>query len=259
MKWTDESITIAVFELKDKLGVARMPSSTEMRNNKQTGLMRAITVSGGMARWSNILGLPMKEKEKFWTDERIEKEIRKAMELFVINRMPTASELTSIGRNDLHCALSKSELKYSGWAKKLGLEMKYSETVKGNKYELMIKNRIEQISNDLFVKEMTTRHPYDLLINDCVKVDVKVASPYLLRGESIVHTFGINKKYGTCDIYICIALDENEEIERTFIIPASHLQIVTLCVGKDSKYNKYLDNWNFLYQFVRQYERAISI
>lgn len=192
-----------------------------------------------------------------WTNELIESELNKCMKALQINRMPTAPELKSLGRNDLHCKISRTK-KYKGWAEHLGLSLKTSETQKGNGYESLVKKKIELLSNHLRVTRMSTKHPYDLLINDCVKVDVKVAAPHMLRGLSRVHTFGLNKKYATCDIYVCVALDENEAIERTFIIPASHLQIVTLCVGKESKYNKYVNNWGFICDFVNAYEKAIG-
>lgn len=193
-----------------------------------------------------------------WTDELIESELKKSIVALQIDRMPTAPELISLGRNDLHCKVSRTK-KYKGWAEHLGLPLKSSETLKGNKYEYLVKEKIEHISNHLTVKKMSTKHPYDLLINDCVKIDVKVASPYVTKDGSPVHTFGLSKKYATCDIYVCVALDENEEVEKTFIIPASHVQIVTLCVGKESKYNKYIDKWNFIYNFVNGYERAIYL
>ncbi|MCK6203948.1 hypothetical protein KZX50_00605 [Bacillus infantis] len=193
-----------------------------------------------------------------WTEELIESELRKCIKSLQINRMPSADELKMLGRNDLHCKISRTK-KYKGWADTLGIPLKSSETTKGNKYEWFIKKRIEAISDHLNVEKMATKHPYDLLVNDCVKIDVKVAAPHMLRGQSRVHTFGLNKKYATCDIYVCVALDESENVERTFIIPSSHAQIVTLCVGKESKYNKYVDNWDFIRQFVDTYERAINI
>ncbi|KIL79561.1 hypothetical protein [Bacillus badius] len=257
MKWTDEAIEKSVLGLMDKLGVQRMPTSTEMRENKLTGLSRAIGLTGGMYQWSERLNIPMKEREKMWTDELIEKEIIKCMKALHIKRMPVANELQAIGRNDLHCAISKSKLKYSGWAKRLGIKLKSSETVKGNKYELIIKEKIEEFSNHLYVREMSTKHPYDLLVNECVKVDVKVAAPHLHFGTR-AHTFALHKKYATCDIYVCVALDEREEIENIFIIPARSAQLVTLNICGNSKYNKFKDNWVLIYSLVNAYEQTLS-
>jgi hypothetical protein len=191
-----------------------------------------------------------------WTDELIKSELEKCISVLQIKRMPTADELRQIGRNDLHCKISRTK-KYSGWANELGLDLKHCETRTGNKYELIVKGKIERISNHLRVEKMSTKHPYDLLVNGCVKVDVKVGKAHH-HFEARAHTFALNKKYATCDIYICVALDELEKTESVFIIPAAHVPLVTLNIGKVSKYNKYKDNWNFIFNFVNQYEKAIG-
>ncbi|MCA1029311.1 hypothetical protein LCM23_25190 [Cytobacillus kochii] len=192
-----------------------------------------------------------------WNDELIKSELKKCISYLQIDRMPTASELITLGRNDLHCKISKTK-KYSGWAKEIGLEMKSSETTKGNTYEFYILEKIKEISSGFSVKKMSTKHPYDLLVNDCVKVDVKVCKAHNHFG-SRAHTFGINKKYATCDIYVCIALDEHDIVENYFIIPAARLQLTTLNIGTDSKYNMYKNRWDILCNFVRYYEKALVI
>lgn len=257
MKWTEETITQEIYNFMKLLQIERMPTSTEFKNNNRTGLMRAISLSGGVYEWSGKLSIPLKEKETLWNDGRIETELRKCIKILQLSRMPSAQELTQIGRNDLHCALSKHPKKYRGWAKELGLPLKSSETEKGNRYEEIVMKKINIVSNHLTVNRMTSRHPYDLLLNNCVKVDVKVGTAHYHFG-SRAHTFALNKKYATCDIYICVALDEQEKIENIFIIPAAHVQIVTLNIGAESKYNKYKNNWNFLYNFVNQYEKALG-
>ncbi|MDP4105290.1 MAG: hypothetical protein Q8935_10065 [Bacillota bacterium] len=257
MKWTNETITIGIKELMKKLNIDRMPTNTEMRENSMSGLSRAIILTGGMDCWINKLNLKAKEKERLWNDERIEQELKHCISVLQLDRMPTANELHQIGRNDLHCALSKHSKKYRGWARELGLELKESETTKGNKFEFYVMKKIQEISNHLSVEKMTTKHPYDLLVNGCVKVDVKVGKAHYHFGPR-AHTFALNKKFATCDIYICVALDEDDKIEKFFIIPAAKVQIVTLNICENSKYNKYKNDWNFLYNFVNQYERAIA-
>lgn len=184
-----------------------------------------------------------------WTDELIESELKKCIDALHIKRMPTATELQSLGRNDLHCKVSRTK-KYRGWAEYLGLELKESETTKGQRYEEHIVAAIENYSNHFRVKRMTTKHPFDLLINDCVKVDVKVGKAHRHFDGCRAHTFNLSKKYATCDFYICVALDENEEIESYFIIPAKFTQLVTLNIGTESKYNKFKDAWVLLLQMV---------
>jgi len=191
-----------------------------------------------------------------WTEEKIKKGIKDCMIALHIKRMPTASEFKSLERNDLHCKISRTK-KYSGWASELGLELKESETKTGNEYELIVKEKLDNFSG-FDVKRMSTKHPYDLLINDCLKVDVKVGVAHNFYG-SRAHTFALNKKYATCDLYICVALNEKSEIENYFIIPSSHVPIVTLSIGTKSKYNQYLNNWNFVKLFVERYQLAIRL
>ncbi len=184
-----------------------------------------------------------------WTDELIEKELLKSIKVLQIERMPTANELKTIGRNDLHCKISRTK-KYSGWAEHLGLELKQSETVKGQKYESKLKKRLE--SKGYKVEDMTTKHPYDLLVNKNVKIDVKVSAPHYHFG-SRCHTFRPSKKHPTCDLYICIALDEQEKFEKVFVIPSKFAQLVTLNICKESKYNAFIDRWEYIDRYTEFY------
>lgn len=193
-----------------------------------------------------------------WTDELIESELKKCIDVLKIDRMPTAAELIDIGRNDLHCKIGRTKT-YSGWAEKLGLKLKSSDTTKGNQYEFHVLKKIKELSGyQLSIEKMTTKHPYDLLINGCVKVDVKVGKAHYHFDNARAHTFRLSKKHATCDIYVCVALDENDQVENYFIIPAAHVPMVTLNMGSESKYNKYKNNWNFLFAFVGAYEKAIG-
>jgi hypothetical protein len=182
---------------------------------------------------------------KVWTEERLISELFKSMKALGIDRMPTSTELKSLGRNDLHIKISRTK-KYRGWAETLNLELKSSCTLTGQIHEDFIERIL--LDKGYSVERMSTKHPYDLLVNDAVKIDSKLANPYILRG-SRVHTFGISKPEPTCDIYVCAALDEVGGIERIFVIPSHQLRVVTLCVGKQSKYNKYIDRWDYIEKY----------
>lgn len=191
-------------------------------------------------------------KTKKWFDDVIEREILKCIDALKLDRMPTANELRGIGRNDLHTAIQKSKQKYSGWAEHLKLNRKLSETVRGQNREEEIASKIKSLGHE--VERMTTKHPYDLLVNGAVKIDVKTGCAYEMRG-SRVHSFGISKKDPTCDIYIVLALDESgEQIERTFIIPSHHLKVISLCIGKKSIYNRFIDQWHYIEEYSKFYQ-----
>lgn len=191
---------------------------------------------------------------KVWSEERVKSELLQCIRILNINRMPTSTELKTLGRNDLHLKVSRTK-KYSGWAECLGLERKMSETLSGQTYEAVITSELEARGHH--VERMSTKFPYDLLINGTVKVDVKAGHAYMMRGESRVHSFGINKKEPTCDIYIILALSENEYIERTFIIPSHHLKVISLCIGAESKYNRFVDRWDYIDQYTQFFKQIV--
>lgn len=190
---------------------------------------------------------------KFWTEAIVRSEILKCMEILNIERMPTSGELISISRNDLHQKISKSK-KYNGWAAYLGLEQKESCTKEGQNQEGNISDFL--IGKGYEVERMSTKFPYDLLVNGTVKIDVKSANPLLSRG-SVVHTFGIAKNKPTCDVYVCLALNEDGNTERCMVIPSHFLKIVTLCIGKESKYNQFIDRWDYINQYSDFYKGVV--
>jgi len=250
MKWTNEAIKKSIFELADLLEIKRMPTNTEMRNNKMSGLSRAISKNGGTLYWSKKVGLPMKVREGKWTEDLIEKEIKDSMNVLCVTRMPTAGELMSIGRNDLHCAIGK-KLTYREWSNRLGVAMKNSETTRGQRYERLAENMLIKKGHE--VESMTTKHPFDLLVNGNVKVDVKMGVAHNHFG-SRAHTFKLSSEYSTCDIYICLAINEKAKLEKVFIIPSKFAQIQTMNAGTNSKYNNFISRWDFIDEYTKFYD-----
>lgn len=191
-----------------------------------------------------------------WSYKKICDEIYNIMHVLNIKRMPSASECDLItGDSGLSNVIAKSGGFY--WlANRLGLEIKRSETETGKKFENIAVNILED--KNYKVKRMTTKYPFDLLINECIRIDVKAGRPYLLRG-SRVHSIGINKKYATCDLYFIFALDEKDKLERTFIIPGCDLRVTTLSFGKDSIYNIYLNRWDLIRKYDEFYSNLASV
>lgn len=186
-----------------------------------------------------------------WTPELIEQRILEVKSDLNIDHMPTRSEIFSLRYNDpLHNGIVRHG-GYDYWAKKLGLKIKDSESKTGWDYEEKAIKLLE--SRGYNVKRMSRKHPYDLLINGFIKIDVKVGKPWILRG-SRVHTFGINKKNPVCDLYMIFALDESGEIERLFIIPSIELKLISMCIGKNSKYNKFIDRWDLIEKYNNFYK-----
>lgn len=185
-------------------------------------------------------------KRRIWTNEMIEQELLKSIKVLGIERMPTASELCGIGRNDLHCKISRTKT-YSGWAESLSLEMTSCDTRKGHKYEEIMRDRLVDMGFE--TERMTTKHAYDLLVNGLVKIDVKVGGVYVQKNGCKVNTFGISKKKQTCDIYILVSLDESQKVNRTFVIPSHLAKVVSISMGEKTYYERFQDRWDYIHTY----------
>lgn len=189
-----------------------------------------------------------------WTKDKTIEEIRSVMRGLEIDRMPSNSEVIEwTGSHALSSRINSTGGFYY-WADKLGITTKDSETGLAKRYEVKIKEMIERRGYD--VKDMTTKHPYDLIVNGMVKIDVKVSNLYKNEVAGKYHTFNLEKKFPTCDIYVAITLID-KEIDRIFIIPSKFLNITQLSVGKKSIYNKYIDRWDYIEKYVELYEEII--
>lgn len=186
-----------------------------------------------------------------WSNKSVEDEIRNVMKVLNINRMPSNSEIKAvIGNYSLSNKITRTG-GFTYWANNIGLDLKTSDTKLGNEWEIIVKNELQ--NKGYIVEETTVKCPYDLLINGCVKIDVKVSN--FVRDYNY-YTFNIGKKYPTCDIFICIGVKDND-IKKELIIPSKYLMGMTqLSVGENSKYDKfdnqfkYIDIYNDFYKSV---------
>jgi len=186
-----------------------------------------------------------------WSDDLIQEHVLQVVSGLKLDRMPTRKECVKFTKsNALSAAISRRGGGWYGLASKLGLPIKESETTTGKKYERVLKRIIEQKGYQ--VTQMSQNFPYDLLINECLKVDVK--SGHLYRGKvGSFYTFRTGKRYATCDIYILVALSDNDELVKTFIVPSSNVVNNTqISLGvNNSKYDIYLDRWDILADYVK--------
>lgn len=242
----EKAITKGIKDVQKKLSIDRMPTSSEIRRLKLGWLDNLIGQNGGYIYWAKELNLDRKiNRFQIMKDQEISEAIREIIKELRVNRMPTALEVeqSSYGHR-LHNSITRT-YGYREWAHKLRLNLKESETGMGLSYEEMV---IELLRKKGYkVKAMTTNHPFDILVDNSIKIDVKTANPHILNSsKSRVHTFGLGKRYGSCDLYICLAIDENEKIEKTLIIPSHHLHNVTLSVGRNSKYDIYNNRFDLI-------------
>lgn len=180
-----------------------------------------------------------------WDDGKIKAEIIKVKNYLEIERMPTRNEINSVyGNNNLSCAISKRK-GYYGYAKELNLKIKKSCTTTGKTYEHIASDLLQE--KGYKVTRMPQNFPYDLLINDCVKVDVKAS--HLFRGKNgNFYTFSTEKPFATCDIYLLIELDDNDNASRLMVVPSKFVFTNSqISVGtENSKYHVFTDRFDYI-------------
>lgn len=182
-----------------------------------------------------------------WTSELIESEIKNVMKSLNINRMPSSHEIKIVTHNQgLINKISKTGGFYK-WAQDLHLQIKGSETFTGKKYEKALMKNLE--IQGWKVERMAVRYPYDLLVNENIKIDVKASKRYYYDGKNYFYTFNLEKRNPTCDIYICYCINDEDLTEKILIIPSLFIHFTQLSIGRKSKYDKYIDRWDFLKQY----------
>ena len=185
-------------------------------------------------------------QNEIWLNET-EKQIRALMNNMGIERMPTRSETEFFyGDGSLSNRIMKSG-GFKGWASKLGLGFKKCGTYFGNKYEELARFRLGHWFKD--VKKTSVRFPYDIIVNDKVKIDVKASR--LFRGkEGEYYTFNLGSKYPKCDFYIAYCIGNNDVIQKVLVIPSFIMAGKSqLSVGINSIYDKYRERWDLIEKF----------
>ncbi|NFI56998.1 hypothetical protein FDA48_11700 [Clostridium botulinum] len=187
-----------------------------------------------------------------WTSELIKKEIIKVMNALDINRMPSSVEIKRITGNSKLINAIRRNNGFNYWASKLGLLQSKCETRTGFASEIKVKKILED--KGYKVEKMTTKHPYDLLVNDSVKIDVKSSNKYLSSAGWNSYSFNLEKINPTCDIYIIYCIQD----EKLLIIPSKFLKQTQLCItDKTSKYDIYKDRWDYIEQYNSFYKTVI--
>jgi hypothetical protein len=102
---------------------------------------------------------------------------------------------------------------------------------------------------------MALRYPFDLLVNNCVKIDVKVANPKTYEHKPLVHTFATNKPNPTCDIYLLFTLDCDGEIDNSYIVPSICARVKTIEINSNGKkYHEFVNRWDYIKQYTDFFE-----
>lgn len=188
--------------------------------------------------------------KKPWDEERIKKEVLYMVEKTEQKTFPTHSEMKDFYGD---YKLSNAVRRHGGtkyWADKLGMECKQCESEFGYEFEEFCKIELLEKYN-LDSELCPVRHPYDVLVERCAKVDVKVAVPFENYGRSRYYSFNLEKREQTCDFYVFYCL-LNNEINKTYIVPSIVMSgKKQFVIGtKKSFYDNYLNRWDLIKDFI---------
>lgn len=194
-----------------------------------------------------------------WDGELVKEKVFEAMNYYKIDRMPSKKELDEyFGNSGLSNRISKTGGFYK-LANALDLDVKKTETQEGLEYELLAIDKLEKMGHRC-IHTGGKRFPYDILVDDCVKIDVKMSNPICSRDNGFKYfTANLEKKRQTCDLYIFYCV-ENEAVSKIYVIPSFILSGNSqLSIGyKESKYDIYLDRWDYVKRLDSAFKSLIQ-
>ena len=188
-----------------------------------------------------------------WTEAQIEAEL--LLVVAEVGRMPTMGELRDRGLNALGCKISRTGGGFRGWAAKLGVELRGTETHRGQVIETVLMQWL--LERQFFVERQTTKCVFDLLVNG-LKVDVKSAamSTYVnvtKKGPktcNMGHVFGIYNNNGaktSCvDVYVLCGVNASGGILWRYFIPEPELRVHMVTITPNGKYSRFREDLSVL-------------
>lgn len=185
-----------------------------------------------------------------WDDELIEEKIMECVKALDLDHFPTHAEMEGYyGNKSLSSTISKGKGTLF-WAQHLGLGLSYSETTFGNEFERIAINDIYENTEYCSVKT-SQNFAYDLLVDNSIKVDVKVSKIFTSKTGTKTYSFNLEKKEPTCDVFILYCLNDDSTVRHILIIPSCALMGQTqVGVGmENSKWLKYKDKWELLHEY----------
>ena len=189
-----------------------------------------------------------------WNEETIKKEIYDIVDVMGINRMPTRVEIENITGNSSLTGVISKRGGFRYWADKLGLKIKESETQFGTKGEELAEKILT--NKGYKVEQMTVKHPYDILVNDDIKIDIKTSRRYYYKDDNYMYSFRLEKRYPTCDLYMFLCIHE-DKVEKVMIIPSKFLHQTQVSIGEQSKYDQYIDRYDYIESYDKLYKSII--
>jgi hypothetical protein len=172
---------------------------------------------------------------KRWTDEDVERELRHIVA--TTGMVPTAQRLGAAGRQDLSNQIGRRG-GFAHWRNKIGLPENDSESAMGHRWETHVAELLEATGHA--AERQTARAPFDILVDDCVRVNVKSAhwGAYGRDNYCKGHFFGIGKTWASCDVFALVAVTDDEP-PRVMWVPWHEARQQTITLTKSHRFNGY--------------------
>ncbi len=182
-----------------------------------------------------------------WNDEKIEQALREMSA--DIGHFPSCLEMRDRSRNDLACAVSKSG-GFMMWAERLGISRQDSDSDFGWRGEVCVcglfRNRRHSAERTAQVKA-----PFDLLVDDVLRVDVKNAVYAEYRKLDAKVSTGWFYRLGKipqADLIFLYQYDTGEFYGLPwFVCPSGNITISKA----GGKYAQYKCNWPLIEDMIR--------
>ena len=190
-----------------------------------------------------------------WSDELIQEKIMEVVNGEKLNHFPTHSEIISFfGNKGLAAKISKRGGTVY-WSERLGLPLKDSETTLGNKYESLAITDIYEHTGLVGIL-MSENYPYDILVDNSVKIDIKAAYKFTNNCNAKAYSFNLEKREPTCDIFILDCLKDEENYDKVLVIPSCRLVgQKQIGVGANSKWDVYSNKWDMINEYSQFYSQ----
>jgi len=178
---------------------------------------------------------------KQWTDDDVISDLKNICAGF--GRMVTVSDLKEIGRNDLSCVITRRG-GFEVFANKIGYSMPDSDSHFGWKGEAAVAKVLEG-RGYLVERMLAKKAPFDILINQVARIDVKTAS-YAEYGRSTGWFYRIGK-ICPADIIVLYQFDTTD----MYLIPWTKCPASNITITKrGSRYETYKNNFDVLDQAI---------
>lgn len=176
-------------------------------------------------------------KRRTWTHDEVLAEAKSVSE--ILGHFPSVSELRAMKRNDLSVQITR----HGGFlavASEIGVSRIHSDSDTGWAGEIAVATRLESLGFSV-ARATAVKSPFDLLVNGCVRVDVKTAK-FASYGTIRVNSgyFYRIGKILTCDVLILYQSDTG----TCYVMPWKAAPTGNITIRATSpSYDQYRENW----------------